>query len=366
MGNIEYLSEKEHIIEVSTYLHEIGLMARTWGNVSCRVDEDHFLITPTGIRYENLTPDMIDLVNIHDLSYVGEYEPSSETRIHAAVYSARKKAGFIIHTHQVFASCAGVLGQKKIFTYFDDEDLTIPVVVYAKPGSKKLSENVTHTLKKYKHSNGIILSNHGAICIGETSNEALYETEVLESASNNFLADVCKVDVTQGVEEKYSSHLEEGEIVFDEKDTPERVKNIHKQIYSKRKDISYVVHNKSEAVLTVSKRANHIRPLFDDFAQLIGTGVKVPANEDEISHVIKRRVDVVFSPNDGAYCLGESEDEARAVAQVLDKACIAYIAVMRNGEGHYISNRDCIRLNRDYRKRYRKLADRKISDDQKT
>ena len=166
MGNIEYLSEKEHIIEVSTYLHEIGLMARTWGNVSCRVDEDHFLITPTGIRYENLTPDMIDLVNIHDLSYVGEYEPSSEMRVHAAVYSARKKAGFIIHTHQVFASCAGVLGQKKIYTYFDDEDLTIPVVAYAKPGSKKLSENVIHTLKKFKQSNGIILSNHGAICIG--------------------------------------------------------------------------------------------------------------------------------------------------------------------------------------------------------
>ena len=65
----ELLGAKEHIIEVSRELHDIGLLVRTWGNISCRIDADHFLITPSGIKYEDLTPEMIVAVNINDLSY---------------------------------------------------------------------------------------------------------------------------------------------------------------------------------------------------------------------------------------------------------------------------------------------------------
>ena len=113
----ELLDVKERIITVSRQLKDMGLLVRTWGNISCRVDSDHFLITPSGIRYEDLTPDMIVKVNINDLSYEGEYLPSSESKVHAAAYKVREDAGFIVHTHQVFASCAGTLGLKKIFSY---------------------------------------------------------------------------------------------------------------------------------------------------------------------------------------------------------------------------------------------------------
>ena len=357
MNQQELFEEKKHIIYISRELHEIGLLVRTWGNISSRVDKDHFLITPSGIRYEDLTPEMIVLVNINDLSYEGDYKPSSESRVHAVAYKARKDAGFIIHTHQVFASCAGTLGVKKVFTYFDDEDLTIPVAPYALPGTEKLAESVAFTLKKYKDSNGIIMANHGTLCLGADSREAVFEAEMMETACNDFLIDVCKIDMTHGVEAGYNSHLENGEIVYDEKDTPERVKNIHKMIYAKRKDVKYIIHNKSEAVMMVSRRANHMRPLLDDFAQLIGTSVKIPSNEDEIYHNIKKNVNVVFSPGDGAYCVGTTEDDAQAVAIVLDKGCIAYMAVMRNGEGHYLSFFECLKMNRHYRKSYSKLAD---------
>lgn len=102
-----------------------------------------------------------------------------------------------------------------------------------------------------------------------------------------------------------------------------------------------------------------MKPLLDDFAQLIGVGVKIPSNEGEIPYNIKKKVNVVFAPNDGAYCVGSTEDDATAVAMVLDKGCIAYIAVMRNGEGHYLSLLECIKMNRHYRKSYSKLADLK-------
>ncbi len=357
----EILEAKEHIIEVSRYLREIGLLVRTWGNISCRVDEKSFLITPSGIKYDDLTPDMIVKVNVEDLSYEGEILPSSEKAVHAACYKVRDDCDFIVHTHQVYASCAGTLGQKKIYSYIEDEDVVIPVATYALPGTDKLAENVMRTLKKYPDSKGIIMANHGTVCLGSNSKEAIYEAMKMETACNNFLIDVCKTDMHHGVEVGFNSHLEGNEIVYDIKDTPNRVKEIHEEIYAKRPDVKYIVHNKSEAVMMISRRANHMRPLLDDFAQLIGYSVRIPSNEHgrdgQSLHNIKKNVNVVFSLNDGAYCVGPTEDEAMAVAIVLDKGCIAHTAVMRNGEGHYLNVWECFKMNRHYRKSYSKLAD---------
>lgn len=361
MTDKEYLKTQENIINISRQLHDIGLLVRTWGNISCRIDEDHFLITPSGIKYEDLIPEMIVPVNIKDLTYVGDYLPSSELKVHAAAYRVRKDCNFIVHTHQVYASCAGTLGMKKIFSYYEDDDMTIPVAPYEAPGTDALAQSVSRTLKKFKTSNGIIMSNHGTLCLGTNSDEAVYEAEMMESAACNFLSDVCKMDMPHGVEEMFSSHLENGRIIYKEKDTPERVKSIHKAIYAKRPDVKYIIHNKSEAVMMVSRRASHMKPLLDDFAQLIGTSVKIPANDAELYHQIKKNVNVVFVPDDGAYCLGATADDAEAVGIVLDKGCIAYIAVMRNGEGHYISFFDCLKMNRHYKKTYSKLADIGVS-----
>lgn len=357
----ELLEAKKNIIMVSRELHEVGLLVRTWGNISCRIDEDHFLITPTGIRYEDLTPDMICEVKISNLSCKGDYAPSSETAVHAAAYKVRKDAGFIIHTHQVYASACGALGQKKIYTYFDDEDLVIPCAPFALPWTDKLAENVKETLKKYNDAPGIIMANHGALCIGKDSKEAVYVAEKMEISCNNFLIDVCKTDMHHGVEEGYNSHLENGHIVYDIHDTPNRVKEIHKQIYAKRPDVRYIIHNKSEAVVTVSRTATHMRPLLYDFAQLIGYSVKVPSNEHGKDgwnyHNIKKNVNAVFALNDGAYCLGVTHDDAVDASIVLDKGCIAYLAALRHGECHYLSLIDCIKMNRLYRNKYSKLAD---------
>ena len=361
-GSEELLEAKKHIIEVARELHEVGLLVRTWGNISQRIDEKSFLITPSGIKYEDLTPEMIVKVNIEDLSYEGDVIPSSEKAVHAVCYKSRKNVDFIVHTHQVYASCAGTLGMRKISTYFDDEDIIIPVAAYALPGTRKLADNVLMTLKKYPASNAIIMANHGTVCLGRNSREAVFEAEKLEVACHNFLVDVCKTDMNHGVDVGYNSHLENGEIVYDIKDTPQRVKDIHSAIYAKRPDVKYIVHNKSEAVMMVSRRANHMRPLLDDFAQLIGYSIRVPSNEHgkdgQNYHNIKRNVNAIFSLNDGAYCVGKDEEDAMAVAIVLDKGCIAHTAVMRHGEGHYLSLWECYLMNRHYRKSYGKLADK--------
>ncbi len=65
----EILRLREEIIEVSLKLLEEGLIVRTWGNLSAKIDDNHYIITPSGIRYEDLTPEMLPVVAISDGSY---------------------------------------------------------------------------------------------------------------------------------------------------------------------------------------------------------------------------------------------------------------------------------------------------------
>lgn len=104
------MQAKELVVRAGKQLVESGLIARTWGNVSCRVSDTQFVITPSGRAYETLTPEEIVLVNIADLSYDGDVKPSSEKGIHASAYQLRPEVNFVIHTHQVNASIVSPLG----------------------------------------------------------------------------------------------------------------------------------------------------------------------------------------------------------------------------------------------------------------
>ena len=107
---MDILEAKAEVVKAGLELVKSGLIARTWGNVSCRVDDEYFVITPSGRSYESLTPDDIVLVKIEDCSYESEIKPSSEKGIHAQAYKLRKDVNFVIHTHQKNASAVSFLG----------------------------------------------------------------------------------------------------------------------------------------------------------------------------------------------------------------------------------------------------------------
>ena len=102
---------RELIIQAGRKLLESGLVSRTWGNISARVSSTHFIITPSGLSYETLQPEQLVKVRIDDCSYEGKIKPSSEKGIHAAAYRLRPDVGFVIHTHQDYASVLGVSGR---------------------------------------------------------------------------------------------------------------------------------------------------------------------------------------------------------------------------------------------------------------
>ena len=66
----------ELIIKAGYALVEKGLIARTWGNISARLSDTEFLVTPSGMGYDRLTPDKLVVCKISDCSYEGEIKPS--------------------------------------------------------------------------------------------------------------------------------------------------------------------------------------------------------------------------------------------------------------------------------------------------
>jgi L-fuculose-phosphate aldolase len=168
-------------------LVEKGLVSRSWGNISIRLDESFMLITPSGRTYEDLQPEEVVRVQIQSLKYDGNIKPSSEFVLHAEVYKQRKKINAVIHTHQMNASTVAA-AHREVPPILDDMAQiigpSVRVAEYALPGTKKI---VKKTVKALRGRNAALMANHGAVCIGRDMEEAFVVCEVLEKACKAFI-----------------------------------------------------------------------------------------------------------------------------------------------------------------------------------
>ncbi|HEY8117673.1 MAG TPA: class II aldolase/adducin family protein [Methylophilaceae bacterium] len=162
---------REHLLATTRKLSELGLNRGTSGNASVR-DGESFLITPSGMEVEAMTPhDMVamDFKGGHK----GERQPSSEWRFHLDILKARPEVGAVIHTHSMFATTLACLRRDvPPFHYMialTGSD-TIRCAPYALFGSQALSDNA---LKALQGSKACLLANHGMIVVGEDLDKAL-------------------------------------------------------------------------------------------------------------------------------------------------------------------------------------------------
>ena len=162
---------RELVLEAGRRLIEKKLIARTWGNISARVSETAFIITPSGRAYETLRPEDLVLVQVADGSYEGDIKPSSEKGIHAAAYALRPEVGFIIHTHQFYASAVCAEGE---------DTPAAPCAGYGLPGTGKLKKAVAAVIAAHPEQNAFLMARHGAICLGGTPEEAFQTADRLE------------------------------------------------------------------------------------------------------------------------------------------------------------------------------------------
>ena len=181
---------RKKIVDMGNKLVEKKLTYGSSGNISCRLDEERILITPSNIPYEKIEPQDILIVDFNG-NVEGEKNPSIETPMHLAIYKQRKDVKAIIHFHSLYAMA--VASSKKSIPVFLDELFShiggnIDVAEYALPGSEELAKNVVKVLKD---KNAVLLSNHGAVCCGKSLEDAFEIAEILER--------ICKIYILSSI-----------------------------------------------------------------------------------------------------------------------------------------------------------------------
>ncbi|HSI95369.1 MAG: class II aldolase/adducin family protein [Methylophilaceae bacterium] len=162
---------REQLLAISRKLCELGLNRGTSGNASVR-DGAGFLVTPTGMAVEEMTPRDMVWMSI-DGKVQGERQPSSEWRFHRDILQARPEVGAVIHTHAMFATTLACLHREiPPFHYMiavAGGD-TIRCAPYAVFGSQALSDAALSALQDRK---ACLLANHGMIAVGHDLDQAL-------------------------------------------------------------------------------------------------------------------------------------------------------------------------------------------------
>ena len=176
---------REQILAACKQLETTGLNRGTSGNVSCR-EGDHFLITPTGVPVDEMTPSRIVTLNF-DGKVIGVGKPSSEWQFHADILRARQEINAVVHTHAPHATALACLREDlPPFHYMiaiagGDSVRCAP---YALFGTDTLSQHAVEALRDRK---ACLLANHGMITLGRDLDEAMAIAIELESLCQQYL-----------------------------------------------------------------------------------------------------------------------------------------------------------------------------------
>jgi L-fuculose-phosphate aldolase len=176
---------RAEIIAVTQALEAAGLVPNKSGNVSCRIAEG-FAITPAGIPYRDLRPQQIVALHL-DAPPPAEPRPSSEWRMHAAIYRARPEVAAIIHTHSPRATALACAGRgippfHYMIALAGGEVRCMP---YATFGTPELAASAVRGLDGRQ---ACLLGNHGVMAVGDTLARAYAVAIEVENLAAEYLS----------------------------------------------------------------------------------------------------------------------------------------------------------------------------------
>ena len=172
---------RRQILEAGKRLRDRFFIASNDGNISARLSENEILITPTSVNKGDVTLEQILKIDLQGRVISGPLKPSSETKMHLAVYRKRPDVLAIVHAHPPaatgFAACHIRL----------DADIILPEVIFslgkvgfAEYGTPTTEEIPNAVEKEIADCEAMLLSNHGALTVGTDVMQAYYRMEVLE------------------------------------------------------------------------------------------------------------------------------------------------------------------------------------------
>jgi len=177
---MDWQHERELIVSAGQFLSDRNLVAANDGNISLRLPDGTFLLTPTGVNKGELVAEKLCHTDADGNLLSGD-RPSSEGGLHLAIFRARPDVKAIIHAHPLTATAFTVCGRNFCDPPLIPEVLLavgrVKTVDYFRPGSEKLAEAAAEAAKE---ADVLLLSHHGAVAFGETMTEARYRLESLE------------------------------------------------------------------------------------------------------------------------------------------------------------------------------------------
>ncbi|MYA59637.1 MAG: class II aldolase/adducin family protein [Chloroflexi bacterium] len=179
---------KAAVVDAALSMFDEGLVVGSAGNVSARAAGDNGMyITPTRLRYSDLTPEDIVTVTFEGDPIEGEGLPSSESLMHGAVYAARPDVRAVVHAHPVHASAMAV--RREAIPAFVDEQVVylggaVAVSAYAPAASEALADHAVAALGERR---AVLLANHGTLTVGLDPEDALEMTRLTERLAHIWL-----------------------------------------------------------------------------------------------------------------------------------------------------------------------------------
>ena len=177
-------SLREQIWKLHLELPKNGLVTWTGGNVSARdPGTDYVVIKPSGVRYEDLRPEHMVVVDMEGKVVEGELKFSSDTASHLYIYRHRSDVNGVVHTHSAYATAFAAVG-KPIPVYLtamaDEFGGPIPCGDFALIGGEDIGRVVVESIGD---SQAVLLKNHGVFTIGKTAEAAVKAAVMTEDVA---------------------------------------------------------------------------------------------------------------------------------------------------------------------------------------
>jgi L-ribulose-5-phosphate 4-epimerase len=172
---------RREVAELHAELPRNELVVWTAGNVSARVPgRDLLVIKPSGVSYDDLTPESMVVTDFEGHLVEGERNPSSDTAAHGYVYAHLPEVNGVVHTHSTYATAWAARGEAIpcVLTMMADEfGGEVPVGPFAIIGDDSIGRGIVATLERHR-SRAVLMQNHGPFTVG-TSARAAVKTAVL-------------------------------------------------------------------------------------------------------------------------------------------------------------------------------------------
>ena len=188
---------KQEVYEANMLLPKYHLVTFTWGNVS-GIDREKglFVIKPSGVDYDKLTPDSMVVVNLEGEVVEGDYRPSSDTPTHVVLYNRFQEIGDVVHTHSPWATswaqagrgipCYGtthadyLYGQVPCVRTLTKEEIE---TAYEKNTGVLIADEFERLAVDYLATPAVLCKNHGPFTWGKDAKEAVHNAVVLEEVA---------------------------------------------------------------------------------------------------------------------------------------------------------------------------------------